>query len=200
MTSKEALELVTRLLTPTTSVSPLEIMVFERSWDRQDYNQMEEELRYQYSYIKDVGAKLWKKLSVALGTPVTKPTLHEALARYVHQQTLNKSASLQCNCVDCREVIEPQFRRSQAQLATLEECPMQQDYQLVAISSSRGDIEQKTLATQLAQQLADMAQFEPVVWVSQRQALLLTELMSAIAHRQLPQTAPETAMRQLPEQ
>lgn len=55
----------------------------------------------------------------------------------------------------------------------------------------------------LAQQPADMGQSRSVVWVSLQQTPILDlfpDLMSAIAHRQLPQTAPETAMRQLLEQ
>lgn len=153
MTFEEALELIIIALAPK-SLSPLQIEVLQRSWNQQSYCQMVSELhhsdlQYEYSYLKDVGAGLWKLLSHALGIRVTKLNLQEAVTKYAKQQTHNESALLQRNRMDWGEAVDffP-FCGLQAQLAMVEERVMQQLCQLVAISSM-GGINESMLATQL---------------------------------------------------
>ncbi|MBE9227773.1 hypothetical protein IQ264_20315 [Phormidium sp. LEGE 05292] len=41
---------------------------------------------YSSDYIKDVGSKLWRRLSQALGIQVTKSNLHSVIKRYARQE------------------------------------------------------------------------------------------------------------------
>jgi DNA replication protein DnaC len=203
MTLEEALENVTKALA-SQSLSTLQIDIFRRTWNKQPYYKMVRELNHEYSYIKDVGAELWKLLSQALGIQVTKLNLQEAVTRYAQQQQIRNLPELLHNRVDWGEAVDvSQFCGRQAQLATLERWVMQERCRLVAVVGM-GGIGKTMLASQLAEQLADTEQFEVIVWRSLRQAPplvdLITELMNAIAPEQsLPQRLDAT-MRQLLEQ
>lgn len=89
MTYEEALNNVTRALLPK-SLSTLQIDIFQKAWRKQSYYQIAGELNHQYSYIKDVGAQLWKLLSQELGIKIAKNNLHKALTQYVQQKQIHK--------------------------------------------------------------------------------------------------------------
>lgn len=188
MTLEEALETVMKALAPQ-SLSTLQIDIFQRSWNKQSYHKMAGELNHEYSYIKDVGAELWKLLSQVLRIQVTKLNLQEALTRYVQQKQIRSLFTLpQSNRVDWGEAVDvSQFCGRQAQLDKLEQWVMQERCRLIAIIGI-GGIGKTMLATRLAQQLANTKQFEVVVWRSLRQAPplvdFLTDLMQAIALNQ----------------
>lgn len=203
MNYEEALDNVTRALAPQ-SLSTLQIDVFQKAWNKQSYEKIARELNHEYSYIKDVGAELWKLLSQKLEIQVTKLNLQEALTRYAQQEKIHKLPPLPHNRVDWGEAVDvSQFCGRQAQLATLEQWVMQDCCRLVALVGM-GGIGKTMLVTQLAQQLADTDQFEIVVWRSLRQAPplidFLRELISALAPDQSLPILLDATMRQLLEQ
>lgn len=203
MTIEEALENVTKALAPQ-SLSTLQIDILRRTWNEQSYDKMAGELNHEYSYIKDVGAELWKLLSQALGIQVTKLNLQEALTRYAQQEQIHNLPALPHNRVDWGEAVDvSHFCGRQAQLDTLEQWVMQDRCRLVAIMGM-GGIGKTMLVTQLAQQLADTEQFEVVVWRSLRQAPplgdFLTELISTSAPDQSLPIRLDATMLQLLEQ
>jgi len=63
-------------------LSDIEIEVLRGAWEGKSYEQIAEQLFRSVSYInKDVGYRLWKKLSEALGEEVTKKSFRQALKR-----------------------------------------------------------------------------------------------------------------------
>lgn len=63
-------------------LSDIEIEVLRGAWEGKSYEEIAEQLFRSVSYInKDVGYRLWKKLSDALGEEVTKKSFRQALKR-----------------------------------------------------------------------------------------------------------------------
>lgn len=64
------------------NLKDVELQVLEGAWEGLTYEQMAEQYHLSVNYLRgDVGSKLWKKLSEALGEPVTKTNFKEALQR-----------------------------------------------------------------------------------------------------------------------
>lgn len=203
MTQEEALEIITEALTPE-SLNTLQIDIFVGSWNKQSYHTMARELNHEYSYIKDVGAELWKVLSQALGIQVTKLNLQNTLTRYAHQEQGASYTLTQNSSVDWGEAVDvSQFYGRQTELDTLEQWVIQERCRFVAIVGM-GGIGKTMLVTKLTHQLMEAEQFEIVVWRSLRQAPplidFLTELMQAIAPDQSCPTQLDALLRQLLEQ
>ncbi len=57
------------------SLTQLEQLIVEGSWQGQRYGQMAQASGYGEEYLKQVGARLWAELSEKMGTPVTKKNL-----------------------------------------------------------------------------------------------------------------------------
>jgi hypothetical protein len=74
-------------------LSDIEIEVLHGAWDGKSYESIAEELFRSVSYInKDVGYRLWKKLSEALGEEVTKKNFRQAFKR---RQTIPATSALE---------------------------------------------------------------------------------------------------------
>ncbi|MCY7279219.1 MAG: AAA-like domain-containing protein [Phormidesmis sp. CAN_BIN44] len=68
-------------------LSDIEIEVLQGAWGGKSYEEIAEQLFRSVSYInKDVGYRLWKKLSEALGEDVTKKSFRQALKREWQRQ------------------------------------------------------------------------------------------------------------------
>jgi WD40 repeat protein len=66
-------------------LSDIQELVFRCCWEGKTYAEIAEDSSYDTGYIKDVGAKLWKLLSDALGERVTKNNIQSVLRRYLAQ-------------------------------------------------------------------------------------------------------------------
>jgi AAA-like domain len=65
-------------------LSDIEIKVLQASWERQTYDEMAKNYGYSAEYLnKDVGNKLWHKLSETLGETVTKKNFKQAIMRAI---------------------------------------------------------------------------------------------------------------------
>lgn len=62
-----------------------QLVVFQRCWAGNSYQEIAEELQYEYDYIKQVGSQLWRLLSRLTGERVTKSNLQAVLLRYQQQ-------------------------------------------------------------------------------------------------------------------
>ncbi len=183
MTQDEAENIISAL---PKCLNTLQTEVLRGSLQNLSYNKIASDLSHQYSYIKDVGAELWKLLSQELGIKITKTNLQNALRKYVQQEQIGNhlSSSSQHKRVDWGEAPDAyQFHGRQKQLETLEQW-IAQRCRLVAIADM-GGIGKTMVAARLTQQLADTDMFDVVVWRSLRQAPplinLLLELVSAMA-------------------
>jgi AAA-like domain len=68
-------------------LSDIEIIVIQASWEGKTYDEMAKACGYSAEYLnKDVGNKLWHKLSESLGETVTKRNFKEALKRASDKQ------------------------------------------------------------------------------------------------------------------
>ncbi|MGE5658563.1 MAG: NB-ARC domain-containing protein [Actinomycetota bacterium] len=81
MTLEEALAILDSLLQPG-YLNDTQELVFRQSWQGQSYQEIAEASGYDADYIKDVGSQLWRRLSQALGTQVTKRNIHSVLKGY----------------------------------------------------------------------------------------------------------------------
>lgn len=80
-------------------LSDIEIEVLRGSWEGKSYEEIAEQLFRSVSYInKDVGYRLWKKLSDALGEEVTKKSFRQALKReWQNQNTVATGSGTTAN-------------------------------------------------------------------------------------------------------
>ncbi|MCJ8281567.1 MAG: hypothetical protein MJK14_17335, partial [Rivularia sp. ALOHA_DT_140] len=70
-------------------LSDIEVKVLQASWMQKTYDEMAISYGYSAEYLnKDVGNKLWHKLSRALGEKVTKKNFKAALRRIWEKQEL----------------------------------------------------------------------------------------------------------------
>ncbi|KAM3113727.1 NB-ARC domain-containing protein [Phormidesmis sp. 146-33] len=179
MTQEEALEKIKLALSPAI-LSELQIDIFRRTWNQQSYQKIARESNHEHSYIKDVGAELWKLLSQTLGTKVTKLNLQETLTQILQQRQIPHARR-----VHWGEAVDvSQFFGRQGELTTLEQWVTQERCRLIAIAGM-GGMGKTMLVTQLAQQLAD--QFEIVVWRSLRHAPPLADFLTELLQTLVPE-------------
>ena len=79
-------------------LSDIEIIVLKDYWEGKTYEEIAQQSGYTPDYLnKDVGNKLWKKLSIVLGEKISKKNLHEPFNRASEKQLqqINSSDSLQ---------------------------------------------------------------------------------------------------------
>ncbi|WP_293151046.1 MULTISPECIES: pentapeptide repeat-containing protein [unclassified Microcoleus] len=69
-------------------------IVFRQSWEGRSYKEIAASAEYEYDYIKDAGAKLWKLLSKALEEKVKKDNLKSVLKRYLRRGKVNLQRNL----------------------------------------------------------------------------------------------------------
>ncbi|HAX77771.1 MAG TPA: hypothetical protein DCY88_18515 [Cyanobacteria bacterium UBA11372] len=88
MTVDEALDLV-EIVLDYQRLNKVQELVFRQSWEGRSYKQIAGSSEYEYDYIKDAGAKLWKLLSQAFGEKVKKDNLPSVIKRYLRQTQVN---------------------------------------------------------------------------------------------------------------
>ncbi|MEG4329113.1 pentapeptide repeat-containing protein, partial [Microcoleus sp. herbarium5] len=75
-------------------LNKIQEIVFRQSWEGQSYKEIAANTEYEYDYIKDAGAKLWKLLSTALEEKVKKDNLKSVLKRYLRRTQVNLQRNL----------------------------------------------------------------------------------------------------------
>ncbi|NJO40978.1 MAG: WD40 repeat domain-containing protein [Cyanobacteria bacterium CRU_2_1] len=72
-------------------LTDVETAIFEGAWHDLTYEQIAKQSGYSVRYVKgDIGAKIWKQLSQALGEPVSKTNFRSALERRWEQEAENR--------------------------------------------------------------------------------------------------------------
>jgi hypothetical protein len=123
MTLEEALRILDTAIAPT-SLSNIQEIVFRKSWEGLSYLDIADSAGYDASYIKDVGYKLWKLLSAALGEKVTKSNLQAVIGRRSRQtsaELLNtqiESIPLELINTEIETIPPLQLRVQQQEIAT----------------------------------------------------------------------------------
>lgn len=194
-------------ITKSASLNDTEEIVFRESWQGRSYQEIAAASGYSADYIKDVGAKLWRRLSQALGTQVTKSNLHFAIERYARQEIDKVDRSNNCqtkterntgnwpkkaiatpDIIDCQlsapkqdwqEAIDVSiFYGRTPELATLNQWILRDNCRLIAILGMEG-IGKTALAVKLAKEI--QLQFDYVLWQSLRNPLPLTTKLAKIS-------------------
>ncbi|WNZ25788.1 NACHT domain-containing protein [Leptolyngbya sp. NK1-12] len=166
---------------------PVEVAVLQGSWRRQTYEQIANETNYSVNYLKlDVGPKLWKLLSQALGETVSKTTVQAVLERQWrwNQDTGWSNSAVQTNqkisspAQDWSEAIDVSvFHGRTSELETLAQWIVQDRCRLITVLGM-GGIGKSSLAAKIAKQLQNS--FEFVIWRSLRNAPPLSTLLDDV--------------------
>lgn len=157
-------------------MSPQQKEIFRRSWEGEEYDDMEI-FRYSNEYIKKMLApKLWKLLSEVVGEQVTKNTL-----KIVIEPALEKRSCQQ----DSLKPLQPQvwsdapetsvFYGYTDELSTLEQWIVTDRCRLVALGGMVG-VGKTALAAKLAERIQD--KFEFVIWRSLRDSPPLHNILT----------------------
>ncbi len=187
-------------------LSDVETTIIKGSWQNQTYEQIAEVSGYSDSYLRrDVGPKLWKLLSHALGEPVSKKNFQTALERKWIRGQEDKGTRGQGEMElvnpplvslsphppipkrsDWGEVVDVSFFYGRStELAILEQWIRVEHSRSIAILGM-GGVGKTALAAKVAQQI--QGDFEVVIWRSLRNAppleTLLGELVPFLSQQQ----------------
>ncbi len=196
MTVEEAVKIVEQVLGQT-RLTKVQDLVFRQSWGGQSYSNIAKESDYDPGYIKDIGFKLWKALSVALDEKVTKFNVQAVLERY-QQASYHPQLKQAFNCsaipdADWGEAIDvSNFCGREPELEVLKQWVLTDRCHLISILGM-GGIGKTSLSVKLAEQV--QSGFEFVIWRSLRDAPLLSELLTMLLQffsKQQAESWPET--------
>lgn len=175
--------------------SDVETAIFKGSWHHQTYEQIAESSGYSISYLtRDVGPKLWKLLSQALGEAVSKTNFQVALERWSQRESL-KVSELSSEVVtpiqfphleaqhfhprcDWGGIVDVSFFYGRTQeLNNLKQWIWHDRCRLIALLGM-GGIGKTALAAKLTQEIH--GDFEAVIWRSLRNAPRLEKLLGEL--------------------
>jgi len=165
----EALALVDGLLDKP--LNHVQELLFRWTWLGQTYAEIAERSDYDASYIRDVGYRLWRKLSQAIGEKVTKHNIQVVLRQQSLRQQrgeLPKSATFWGEIPEIRG-----FQGRTAELASLTAGIVGDRWRLVGLLGAIGT-GKSWLAAALAEKLA--SHFEAVIWYTLSPSLTAAEL------------------------
>lgn len=203
MNFEEALKLADAAVFAKTNkhLSDIEIMVLRGAWEGQKYHEIAEASRYTPEYLmQDVGSKLWKLLSVALGEKVTKTdfkaaferrsllqseTVPQPMAPEIVEQLVNvedfgdaSGVTGTALCQDWGEAPDvSNFFGRATELNTLSQWIQRDRCRLVAILGM-GGIGKTALTAKLGEQL--QGEFEYLIWRSLRHAPPLSAILTEL--------------------
>lgn len=192
-------------------LTDVETVIFRGAWNNLTYEQIADESGYSTRYIKgDIGSRLWRNLSQALGESVSKTNFRSAIERreqvgislpeqeapLINEQptatllTPNlatpfspQSTNLELQRYDWGEAIDVSlFYGRTEELNTLKQWIEQDRCRLIAILGM-GGIGKTALSVKLGQDLANTAataRFDYIIWRSLRNAPPLETLLSDI--------------------
>lgn len=190
MTAEEAFALLDILL-PGQVRKDIQHLVFYYAWLGWTYPKIAEQIGYDTSYVRDVGAELWRQLSEAVGMSVTKRNLQTHLRQYlslVSATTENQSTSdysftdrPPCNLTTkqqwhWQETVEvSRFYGRHHDLSTLRHWIVGDRCRIVVVLGM-GGMGKTTLAAKLATQV--QTEFDCLIWQSLRHAPVASTVFS----------------------
>lgn len=209
MTVDEALSILDKLLAPT-PLNTIQELVFRATWAGKSYSEMVIEFSYEESYLKEVGAELWKVLTKKLGFRVSKSNIQSVLQRQQRGLTVAEikhplaSPIPSTPKVDWGEAMDVvSFIGRETELRELEQWILIDRVRLVAIVGM-GGMGKSALTVRLVERLLERTDFEFMVWRSLRNAptleTLLIDLIQVLSGQQelqsrLPQNIPDLTQK-----
>lgn len=176
MTVEQALSFLDTLLQPE-SMNHVQELVFRGAWEGKVYEEMATQGGYDADYLRDVGSKLWKSLSQALGEKVTKNNFRSVLRRRVEEKQVVESANVRStsltNSLNGNIAIDTSdtWGRDE-ELSILEQWIVGENCHLLAVMGMAG-IGKSSLVAKLTEKISD--RFDFIVWRSLRNAPLVEQ-------------------------
>ncbi len=175
--------IVEGLLTPQ-YLNPTQVMVFRAAWNGQSYLDLAVAAGYDRSYLKCVGAQVWKMLAAATGCRISKRNFRQVLESF--ESSINSAPPRQPSINLDADVTA--FYGRKLEYAQLEQWIVTDRCQLVAILGM-GGMGKTTIAIELvrglqarAETTTDTNRFSQIVWRSLLNAPPLKELLSELIH------------------
>jgi len=157
--------------------------ILKGAWQGYTYEEIADIEGYSDKYLKrDVGPRLWKILSEALGEKVSKKNFRTAIQRRLDATTsqLHQETTVANTYQDWGEAVDVSIFYGRAQeLTTLEHWIVHERCRLVALLGM-GGIGKTALSVKLAKQIQD--EFEYVVWRSLRNAPPIEDILADLIH------------------
>jgi len=172
-------------------LNKIQEIILRQSWEGCSYSEIANIAGYELGYVKDVGSKLWRSLSEALGEKVSKNNFQLVLQRYQLNLSEEKYLLLLAdtskprivadrsnNLQDWGEAMDVAFFWGRAtELAFLEKRIIDQCCRL-AVIVGMGGMGKTALTIKLAQQI--QTQFKYLIWRSLRNELPFKNLIAEI--------------------
>lgn len=164
-----------------------QLLIFRQSWEGKSYLEMANTLDYDYGYIKDTGADLWQRLTIALGQKVTKQNFRLVLISYCRSNPSDlvplevKIAEPEISAApiqDWGEAVDVSvFYGRTLEINFLQSLIIDQQCRLITILGM-GGIGKTALSIKVAQ--AVQTRFEYLFWWSLRDAPPLNQLLTRL--------------------
>ncbi|NJR56276.1 MAG: hypothetical protein HC768_17960 [Acaryochloris sp. CRU_2_0] len=193
--------LILQRLFPHAELSNIQTTVFLQAWQGKTYQQIAQSTGYDADYIKDVGHKLWRKLSASLGESLSKhnfcsilrrrfqqledttsvrPLPSDSNARSVRSQPPNSGISYSSHSCDWGEAAAvPVFEGRQFVITQLKRWILEDHNRLIGIFGL-GGVGKTALAVKCVEQIQH--QFDCVIWRSLRDQPDFDNLMSDLLY------------------
>ena len=178
----EALRIFEELLAPE-SLNKIQKKVFQNCWQGYSYTAIAKSVGYEYGYIKDVGAQLWKMLSQVLQQKVTKRNFKGILQYHAQNSDQNltehlRLVSSRSSSQSLEETIDTAiFYGREYEINSLVSWISTDQCRLVTILG-QGGIGKTTLAAKITQQME--GDFDCVIWRSLRNAPVFQDLFDEV--------------------
>jgi hypothetical protein len=191
MNEDRAVYLLRRLL-ELERLNDVQELVFRLSWQGKTYQQIAEESDYDDDYIRDIGFRLWRSLSVKLNTKVTKQNIHSIFSDYLdHYRKIKlttiaeKTNTSRRKFHDWGEAIDTKvFYGRDRDLQTVTNWIMTDNCRLVGVFGL-GGVGKTAFATKLGREIA--GDFDYIIWRSLRNAPqidhILNDLILFLSHQ-----------------
>ena len=156
------LEQLCQELLKTEKLNDTDNLVLRFSLQGKTYQQIATSCSYDNDYIRDVGYRLWRKLSKQIGTKVTKKNLLSVLQRYTSEDRLESPLTL--SSIDWGTIVETNdmYGRN-LELNNLKQWILRSRCNLVGIFGM-GGIGKTLLAARFAKEV--QTDFDFVIWLS----------------------------------
>lgn len=180
---EKVLEIVEQRLKQV-ELSEVQEMVFRQTWEGRSYQEIAKSSGYQFSYIRDIGCKLWQLLSTAFEQKITKNNVQQILKQHILSSedlfergyetvTSAYQAEIVLQSKDWGEALEFAFFGRETEVATLSKWMREDRCRLITLMGVRG-IGKTTLAAISTEQ---MQQFQYSIWRSLRNAQSVKDLL-----------------------
>jgi WD40 repeat protein len=164
-------------------LTDIQKIILQGAWRGYTYEEIADIEGYSDKYLKrDVGPRLWKILSEALGEKVSKKNFRTAIQRRLEATTsqLHREKTVVNTHHDWGEAVDVSIFYGRTQeLATLGQWIVHERCRLVALLGMAG-IGKTALSVKLAKQIQD--EFEYVIWRSLRNAPPVEDILADLIH------------------